>query len=623
MPDLPRLQFCAGVNPNLPVSHEIVKTALALAKAKQAEPRPEPTPEQREQMAIRRGHRRTALLAMTRRLAARGLAQSAEAAAAAAAATATETAADAPPVASERTENGDGGEGHSDDGVEVEGDDDNDDDESDPCSDEDIDAVLDMARAVIDEGVHRMAQRQCGGGGKGDDGNVPTLGPRSLGLPPWLRESERAYLDMLKTDADVCPDPDLRPSLSSAASSEPCSGVVVRRILQAPGDQVPIQLVPGDGDATKNFENCRRFIEKQPKSCNATLVRGYRLTESDWPGSGGEDGRSAHTPAFFMKGTFHCVVRVTKMDANTQKACDSYVCTTSAPLDAKTGTFDDGPFIYVPSSRAHAELTDAELLSSRWSTGVVVIGESDQQSETIANDFQYTSTVLAENFGLASTDPQPIASRESVVRMLIDAVRKRESDQRYDSVFERKLQELESRGAEPVGMTPESIKAVPNLTVLLHPLFDAWHEHRRFKVPNWKLAAQMGFPTVSRVREFVVTRLIEYLIDKIRESHSKRERPGCTAELHETMRWLDRQVDEMIGMMTKKVEMEDLWSGPYSDKKTMPAYRHTLALYIANTMGFDDKFCREQAFGVLDALYKTKIGDLPKQRRKERSSSHA
>jgi hypothetical protein len=594
MSDFPRLQFCTGVNPNLPVSHEIVKTALALAKAKQAEPRPEPTPEVREQMAIRRGHRRTALLAMTRRLAARGLAQSAES-------TAVEGAV---------------GEGAAVEAAAVEDaavdDDDNynDDDESDPCSDEDIDAVLDMARAVIDEGVTLVMRNQRGS---------RAAAPRSPDLPPWLRESERAYLDMLSTDPNACTDPDLRPAPSAA--SEPSSGVIVRRILQSPGDATPLQLVPGDGDATKNFENCRRFIEKQPASCEARLVRGYKLSESDWSAHGSNGAQT--TTEFFVKATFHCVVSVTKMDADTGKPCVRYVCVTSSMLNAKTGTFDDGPFIFVPSSRAHAELTDAQLLSSRWSAGTIIIAENDDKSRLISNDFMHTSTVLAESFGLASTDPQPIASRESVVRMLIDAVRKREADEQYDAVFERKLHELEARGAEPVGMTPEAVTAVPNLTVLLHPLFDAWHEHRRFKMANWKLAARLGFPTVSRVREFVVTRLIEHFIEKIKETHTTRERPGCMAELHETMRWLDRQVDDLIGMVTKKVDMEDLWSGPYSDKTTMPAYRHTLALYIANSIGIDDRFCQEQAFGVLDALYKSRIGELPKPRRKPGSASRA
>jgi len=621
MTQLPRLQFCAGVNPNLPVSREIVKTALALAQAKRDQPRPEPTAEMREQMAIRRGHRRTALLVLTRRLAARGLAQSETVAAAAAAAATGDDDADADADAD------DDADADSDVDAAVDADvnaaanaavnaDDEDDD--DPYSDDDIDAVLDMARAVINEGVHHVMRHHQT---QNRHAAPPLPSTGTAALPPWLRASEKMYMDMLKSEPDACADPDLA-LVSSSASAEPCSGVVVRRILQAPGDAVPIQIVPGDGDPTKNFENCRSYIEKQPKTCKATLVRGFKLSEQDWPGSG--DGL-ATAPAFFVKATFHCVVRVTKMNSNTGKEFDSHVCVTSSALDVKTGRFDDCPFIFVPSSRAHAELTDAQLLSSRWSCGIVVIGDTDAQSKALSDEFQRMSTVLAENVGLSKIEPSPIASRESVVRTLLEAMRKRECDEHYDTVFEQKLHELEARGSEPIGMTPESIHAVPNLTVLLHPLFDAWHKQRRFKMPNWKLAAHLGFPTVSRVREFVVTRLIEFLIDKIKQSHAERERPGNMAELHETMRWLDRQVDDLLGMVAKKVECENLWSPPYSDKNTMPAYKHTLALYIANAMGFDNRFCQEQAFGVLDALYKSKIADLPKQkgRKKKRSSSRA
>lgn len=124
--------------------------------------------------------------------------------------------------------------------------------------------------------------------------------------------------------------------------------------LQAPGDATPRFMAAGTGPPFATCDNIRDALKTHPK---ATPVRGYRilfvrLQDDDW----------------VVKAVFHVVLSHASKDPAVP---DRYECVTdhyNDVGDAKNG------FLFVPSSRAHANLTDDEILSGKWCFGTVLIG---------------------------------------------------------------------------------------------------------------------------------------------------------------------------------------------------------------------------------------------------------
>ena len=124
--------------------------------------------------------------------------------------------------------------------------------------------------------------------------------------------------------------------------------------LQAPGDPTPRFMAAGTGPPFATCDNIRDALKTHPKT---TPVRGYRilfvrLQDDDW----------------VVKAVFHVVL---SHASNDPAIPDRYECVTdhyNDVGDAKNG------FLFVPSSRAHANLTDDEILSGKWCFGTVLIG---------------------------------------------------------------------------------------------------------------------------------------------------------------------------------------------------------------------------------------------------------
>jgi hypothetical protein len=109
------------------------------------------------------------------------------------------------------------------------------------------------------------------------------------------------------------------------------------------------------------------LLERHAKD-GAVLVRGYRmitipLSNTEWVGQECGD---------LWKAVFHLVVAHPPKNPEVSSKW-IYECA-SASEKAALGHEDDAPFLFLPSSRAHAELTDEQVLSGDWLLGVVIGG---------------------------------------------------------------------------------------------------------------------------------------------------------------------------------------------------------------------------------------------------------
>ena len=165
--------------------------------------------------------------------------------------------------------------------------------------------------------------------------------------------------------------------------------------IRTKGDPPPRIVRPGDGGDRKNwFANVRMLLEKTP---GGHIVRGYKmfvvpLDLSVWK-----------CPAW--KAQFHIVVRRPSPSGR-----GIYECANVGHSDADR----DAPFIFVPSSRAHPELSDADLLADKYVAGFVVGGNT-----LFADAICVDQRVRGRRHSVIATCPELcIAQRNVVVRLL-------------------------------------------------------------------------------------------------------------------------------------------------------------------------------------------------------------
>ena len=185
-------------------------------------------------------------------------------------------------------------------------------------------------------------------------------------------------------------------------------------------DPPPRQLRHGDGARGIWLANLVRLLE----SSGGTLVRGFALYEVPL------DKAQWREPAW--RCTFHMVVQTT---------LPSGKVVYTDPNAAMNADDQDSLYIFVPSSRAHAELNDAQLLSNHWITGSVIGG-----------------------------------NRTFCEAMVID-------------------QKTRGRRWSVIGLTPETLVAKPNVKVKMLPYFGTWIKTRGVPEDPKSLGELMGMAT--------------------------------------------------------------------------------------------------------------------------------
>ena len=207
------------------------------------------------------------------------------------------------------------------------------------------------------------------------------------------------------------------------------------RTLRSTHDPPPRTMNHGRGgvSASGNFtRNVRNLLEKNAAR-GSVLVRGFklmhiRLNQNKWGSWGGQNA---------WKASFHLVVAHPPSEEGSSKWVYEDA---NLPMDEED---IDVPYIFVPSSRGHAELTDEEALSNKWVLGYVIGGNA-----------HFCEMVLAD-------------------------------------------QKLRGRRRSVLGMTPEEAISKRAQKCYLMPLFESWHRLREIQDPMDCVAEQLGFPTVD------------------------------------------------------------------------------------------------------------------------------
>lgn len=195
------------------------------------------------------------------------------------------------------------------------------------------------------------------------------------------------------------------------------------RTLCQKGDAGARVLNPGIGEPMFMGANVAARIKDCP---GARLVRGFKIMHIPLPSPrwGGGDAWSAH---------FHVVVAHPNMHGR-----EVYECVT---LPACQNDLN-APFVFVPSSLAHPEISDNDILSNDWLTGKV-FGGNLNFVEVLLCDF--------ENCG------------------------------RRSSLYKS---------------DPRALRAVKKQNIVIFPYFQEWHRARHFSSPMDELdqlAEHMGF----------------------------------------------------------------------------------------------------------------------------------
>ena len=171
--------------------------------------------------------------------------------------------------------------------------------------------------------------------------------------------------------------------------------------LRAAGDPPPRRMRPNEGAESKTssiegyIPTICACLEKNPGS---KIVRGFKLFKIPL-----NRQRWGSDSAF--KGMFHVVIAMPSNDNSVPQREVCYVDPNPPQTAEQIGT----PYIFVPSSRIHAELSDAEVLSNRWFFGTVVGG-----SPAFATAIVIEQSVKGRRLSVIGTSPERCIAKACV-----------------------------------------------------------------------------------------------------------------------------------------------------------------------------------------------------------------
>jgi hypothetical protein len=186
---------------------------------------------------------------------------------------------------------------------------------------------------------------------------------------------------------------------------------------------------------------------------------------------------------------------------------ERYESVTSFTSDADQGGGLNKTYVFVPSSRAHAELTDAQLLSGDYLFGQVLGG-----------------------------DPYYV---EALVRHL----------------------RISGRKSSLVGPTPESFRALPRVTISLFPHFAEFVQREHPARDLETLAEQLGFPIRSIHDPLhsgqLVDDLINHDVEEVVARHTQKDNPFAVLDGTITFAFTQQTYyDRLEGRISEQTEVE-------------------------------------------------------------------
>jgi len=171
---------------------------------------------------------------------------------------------------------------------------------------------------------------------------------------------------------------------------------MIAATLRNKGDPPPRIMAHGSGSIRSLFLTVEALLKERP---GARLVRGYKLHRvplSKQRGLGGDA----------IKATFHMVLAKPSA-ADPSREVYECACNAYYPKD------QERPFVFVPSSRAHPQISNEELLANRWIPGCVIFGNLVWADMTCA-----MMRVVGRRSGVIGTTPEAcVAKRNWRVRL--------------------------------------------------------------------------------------------------------------------------------------------------------------------------------------------------------------
>lgn len=165
-------------------------------------------------------------------------------------------------------------------------------------------------------------------------------------------------------------------------------------VLRARHDPPPRIMNPGSGDRSRWYRNVKDLLARTP---GGVIVRGYKLFVFPL------DPLVWASVSF--KAQFHVVVGHVGPSGK-----QIYTCANSAHCEGDSKT----PFVFVPSSRAHTEVSDVDLLENKYVTGCIVGGNA-----TFTDALVLDKSIRGRRYSVISTCPEScVAKRNVKVRTL-------------------------------------------------------------------------------------------------------------------------------------------------------------------------------------------------------------
>ena len=164
---------------------------------------------------------------------------------------------------------------------------------------------------------------------------------------------------------------------------------LVGKTLRNKGDPPPRIMAHGQGCILAQCATVSALLAQRP---GARLVRGYKLHTVPLSQYGEPEADG-------IKATFHMVLAT---PSRADPGRDVYECACKAynPSD------QDKPFVFVPSSRAHSQIPDDELLRNWWIVGCVVFGNLSW-ADTLCS----TQRVAGRRQSVIGTTPETCVSK--------------------------------------------------------------------------------------------------------------------------------------------------------------------------------------------------------------------
>ena len=271
----------------------------------------------------------------------------------------------------------------------------------------------------------------------------PTIAPFALPTKSVMPRATHARVENLEYDAYAMCEEERKVTMDRVMSVDNYNANkrLIAATLRNKGDPPPRIMAHGSGCIRSLFLTVEALLKKRP---GARLVRGYKLHTV--PLIGRDMGGDA------IKATFHVVLA---QPSTSDPSREVYECACAAYFECDKGL----PFVFVPSSRAHPQVPDEELLGNQWIPGCVIFG-----------NLVWADTTCA-------------------------------------------IQRVVGRRAGVIGTTPEACVAKRNWRVRLFPFFEDWYNDRkpqRYPSDDMQTYAEFfGFP-IYEVRDNERWKSLEY-----------------------------------------------------------------------------------------------------------------